>query len=73
MAREVSRRDLLRAGGAGALGYATLGLSGAAAQAPAPMNVVVVVMDSLRVDHIYGSRARTVGVGQARAGRACAS
>ena len=23
------------------------------------MNVVVVVMDSLRADHIYGSRART--------------
>jgi arylsulfatase A-like enzyme len=57
--REVSRRDLLRAGGAGALGYATLGLSGATAQAPARMNVVVVVMDSLRADHVYGNRART--------------
>jgi arylsulfatase A-like enzyme len=57
--REVSRRDLLRAGGAGALGYATLGLSGAAAQSPARMNVVVVVMDSLRADHVFGSRART--------------
>jgi arylsulfatase A-like enzyme len=57
--REVSRRDLLRAGGAGAIGYATLGLGGAAAQAPARMNVVVVVMDSLRADHVYGSRART--------------
>jgi arylsulfatase A-like enzyme len=56
---DVSRRDLLRAGGAGALGYATLGLSGAAAQSSARMNVVVVVMDSLRADHIYGSRART--------------
>ncbi len=59
MGREVSRRDLLRAGGAGALGYATLGLRGAAAQSPAPMNVVVVVMDSLRADHVYGSHART--------------
>ncbi len=59
MPRDVSRRDLLRAGGAGALGYATLGLSGASAQAAAPMNVVVVVMDSLRVDHVYGNRART--------------
>jgi len=59
MARGVSRRELLRAGGAGALGYATLGLSGAAAQSPARMNVVVVVMDSLRADHIYGRRART--------------
>jgi arylsulfatase A-like enzyme len=56
---EVSRRDLLRAGGAGALGYATLGVTSAAAQAAAPMNVVVVVMDSLRVDHIYGNRAHT--------------
>ena len=59
MPREVSRRDLLRAGGAGALGYATLGLSGAVAQAPERMNVVVVVMDSLRADHVYGNRART--------------
>ena len=59
MAGGVSRRELLRAGGAGALGYATLGLSGAAAQNPARMNVVVVVMDSLRADHVYGSRART--------------
>ena len=59
MAGGVSRRELLRAGGAGALGYATLGLSSAAGQAPARMNVVVVVMDSLRADHVYGNRART--------------
>jgi arylsulfatase A-like enzyme len=59
MAGGVSRRELLRAGGAGALGYATLGLSGATAQNPARMNVVVVVMDSLRADHVFGSRART--------------
>jgi arylsulfatase A-like enzyme len=59
VSRDVSRRDLLRAGGAGALGYATLGLTGAAAQRPARMNVVVVVMDSLRADHVYGHRART--------------
>ena len=58
MPREVSRRDLLRAGGAGALGYALLGPGAAAAQS-APMNVVVVVMDSLRADHVYGNRART--------------
>jgi arylsulfatase A-like enzyme len=56
---DISRRDLLRAGGVGALGYATLGRSGAAAQAPARMNVVVVVLDSLRADHVYGNRART--------------
>ena len=59
MSRDVSRRDLLRAGGAGALGYATLGLGGAGAQGRARMNVVVVVMDSLRADHVYGHRART--------------
>ena len=56
----VSRRELLRAGGAGALGYALAGgAAGAAAQGPARMNVVVVVMDSLRADHVYGRRART--------------
>ena len=58
MPRDVSRRDLLRAGGAGALGYALLGPGAASAQA-ARMNVVVVVMDSLRADHVYGNRART--------------
>jgi arylsulfatase A-like enzyme len=58
VAGDVSRRDLLRAGGAGALGYALLGPGAAPAQA-ARMNVVVVVMDSLRADHVYGSRART--------------
>ena len=63
---------MLRAGGAGAAG---LTLFGAAAcdkedeaagkevklgQAPVgAMNVVVVVMDSLRTDHIYGRRAQT--------------
>ena len=58
MGRDVSRRELLRAGGAGALGYSLLGPGAASAQA-ARMNVVVVVMDSLRADHVYGSRART--------------
>jgi arylsulfatase A-like enzyme len=56
---EVSRRDLLRAGGAGALGYALLGPGLAGGQDPARLNVVVVVMDSLRADHVYGPRART--------------
>jgi len=55
---EVSRRDLLRAGGAGALGYTLLGPGLASAQAQR-LNVVVVVMDSLRADHVFGGRART--------------
>ena len=75
MAGEFTRRDLIRAGGAGAAGFALLGAgacdssdgdAGAKERArttaapPAnPMNVVVVVMDSLRADHIYGARART--------------
>ena len=51
----------------------TLGLSGASAQAPAPMNVVVVVMDSLRVDHIYGEPRPHRRRGTGSAARACAS
>ena len=58
MPPDVSRRELLRAGGAGALGYTLLGPGAASAQAQR-MNVVVVVMDSLRADHVYGHRART--------------
>jgi arylsulfatase A-like enzyme len=57
--RDVSRRELLRAGGAGAAGLTLLATGAAGAQAPQRMNVVVVVMDSLRADHVYGSRART--------------
>jgi arylsulfatase A-like enzyme len=67
---DLTRRELIRAGGVGAAGLTLLGSGacdgdeGPAAQTsstpPAsPMNVVVVVMDSLRVDHVYGSRART--------------
>jgi arylsulfatase A-like enzyme len=74
MRDQVSRRDLIRAGGAGAAGLTVLGAAACDkddkkdAEAatfkrqPAPsnaMNVVVVVMDSLRADHIYGPRART--------------
>ena len=73
MSNDLTRRDLIRAGGAGAAGFALLGASAcdsddsdAAAQtrttAPPPpnaMNVVVVVMDSLRADHIYAPRAHT--------------
>ena len=72
MASDLTRREVIRAGGAGAAGLALLGASacnedepsGAAAfrRSPAPagaMNVVVIVMDSLRADHIYGPRART--------------
>ena len=74
MSSEFTRRDLIRAGGVGAAGFALLGAgacssdgdAGAKTQArttaappPNPMNVVVVVMDSLRADHVYGPRART--------------
>jgi arylsulfatase A-like enzyme len=72
LADELTRRDVLRAGGAGAAGLTLLSAAacdkeGEAAgkeiklgQAPVgAMNVVVVVMDSLRADHIYGRRART--------------
>ena len=74
MADELTRRDVLRAGGAGAAGLTVLGAAGCdkedqasgqtrevkLGQAPVgALNVVVVVMDSLRTDHVYGSRART--------------
>src|SRR5512134_2992122 len=71
---ELTRRDLIRVGGAGAAGLTLLGAAAcdrddqvadqasAAVRRAAPanaMNVVVVVMDSLRADHVYGHRART--------------
>ncbi len=73
MWQDLTRRDLIQAGGAGAAGLALLGTAGcdkddqASGQSdfkrqPAPpgaMNVVVVVMDSLRADHVYGPGART--------------
>ncbi|HEV2874958.1 MAG TPA: sulfatase-like hydrolase/transferase, partial [Thermoleophilaceae bacterium] len=73
MRDNLTRRDLIQAGGAGAAGITLLGAAacdkdGQASgesgfkRPPAPpgaMNVVVVVMDSLRADHVYGPRART--------------
>src|SRR5919109_2150856 len=72
MAPDITRRDLIRAGGAGAVGLPVGGPPpGKREEPPAPpparraqapagaMNVVVVVMDSLRADHVYGPRART--------------
>jgi arylsulfatase A-like enzyme len=73
LAGDLTRRDLIRAGGATAAGATLLGAAGcndddqASGRAPfmrepAPpgaLNVVVVVVDSLRVDHVYGPRART--------------
>jgi arylsulfatase A-like enzyme len=72
LADELTRRDVLRAGGAGAAGLTLLGAAACdkeneaagkevkLGQAPVgAMNVVVVVMDSLRTDHVYGRRART--------------
>jgi arylsulfatase A-like enzyme len=68
VAADLRRRELIAAGAAGAAGLTLLGCDGddsAAAPvkrkaAPATArNVVVVVMDSLRTDHVYGRRART--------------
>jgi arylsulfatase A-like enzyme len=72
VALDLTRRELLRAGGAGAVGLTVLGASACDRDEPTggsqarraqaltgAMNVVVVVMDSLRADHVYGSRART--------------
>ena len=71
MSSDLTRRDLIRAGGAGAAGFALLGSSACSDDEPAfkrakappgAQNVVVVVMDSLRADHIYGPRARTASM-----------
>ncbi len=73
MADDFTRRQALRAGGAGAAGFALLGAGcdkDKAAKADAreaklgvapagAMNVVVIVMDSLRADHVYGRGAKT--------------
>jgi arylsulfatase A-like enzyme len=72
LADELTRRDVLRAGGAGAAGLTMMSAAGCDKDGEAAgkeiklgrapvgaMNVVVVVMDSLRADHIYGRRART--------------
>lgn len=66
MADGVTRRGLIKAGGAGAAGLTLLSAAGcsddnnARAKAPAgAMNVLVVVVDSLRVDHVYGKKAIT--------------
>jgi arylsulfatase A-like enzyme len=71
---QFTRRDVLRAGGAGAAGLTALGAAACnkdeeaagqsreakLGQAPVgALNVVVVVMDSLRTDHVYGRRAQT--------------
>jgi arylsulfatase A-like enzyme len=71
----LTRRRLIQAGGAAAAGAGLLGAgcdsdddaSGKEARPRRPpppdaMNVVVVVMDSLRVDHVYGPRARTPSI-----------
>jgi arylsulfatase A-like enzyme len=72
LADHLTRRQALRAGGAGAAGLALLGAGcnddpaagdvGEAKLGVAPagaLNVVVIVMDSLRADHVYGSLAQT--------------
>jgi arylsulfatase A-like enzyme len=73
LADDLTRRQALRAGGAGAAGLALLGGAGCDKDAAAgdiheaklglapagALNVVVIVMDSLRADHIYGPLAKT--------------
>ena len=59
MAGGVSRRELLRARLAGALGYAARSAWAVRRRGSlGRMNVVVVVMDSL-AQYVYGNRART--------------
>lgn len=66
---DLTRRELLRAGTAGAAGVAVLGVAGcdlfgdgdgssAGAQAPDRPNILVVILDSVRTDHVgaYGGR-----------------
>jgi arylsulfatase A-like enzyme len=52
---ELTRRDLLRAGGAGAAGFVLLGGADAALARDRP-NIVLVIIDSVRTDHVgaYG-------------------
>lgn len=70
MADGLTRRGLIKAGGAGAAGLTLLGTAAcnnddeasAAKKAPPPvgaLNVLVVVIDSLRWDHVYGKKATT--------------
>jgi arylsulfatase A-like enzyme len=55
--RDLTRRDLLRVGGAGAAGAMLMGAGGYALPADRP-NLVLVIIDSLRTDHVgaYGGR-----------------
>ena len=67
---QTTRRGLF---GAGAAAAATaLGLPETAFGADRP-NVILIVVDSLRADHVYGDRARTPEHGRARPRRASAS
>ncbi|HEX2182760.1 MAG TPA: sulfatase-like hydrolase/transferase, partial [Rubrobacteraceae bacterium] len=57
MRRTLSRRDFLRVAGAGAAGTALLGGAKYASGRGPETNVVVVIIDSLRKDHVraYGN------------------
>jgi arylsulfatase A-like enzyme len=62
MPRTATRRRFLQAAGAAAAATAlaprTLDTSGASARPDAP-NIVVLIVDTLRTDHVYGARAHT--------------
>ena len=57
MERTLTRRSFLKVAGAGAAGTALLGASGCAPGGRPEMNVVLVIIDSLRKDHVgaYGN------------------
>jgi arylsulfatase A-like enzyme len=59
----LTRRELLETAGATALGAAALG-PGAFAQRPDAPNVLLIVVDTLRADHVgaYGSRVQTPNI-----------
>lgn len=61
-ARTLTRRGLLARGGAAAAMAAMGARPVAAAPKPDGPNVVVLVLDTLRVDHVYGRRAHTPNI-----------
>lgn len=57
-----TRREFLATSAAAAAAAATIAIGTGAAQAADRPNVVVIVVDTLRADHVYGNRARTPNI-----------